>query len=250
MKFNVISCDPPWGFSDGLKAMKSSTKRSARSHYPTMTIASIKSLDVKSIADPNYSVLALWVPSSMLQNGLDVMSSWGYSFKQTFIWVKTKKNVIDRIASGEIVDMNDSTSIGMGRLFRQSHEIALIGTMGKVYGMLDNKSQRSVCFEYNAQHSSKPETLLDRFDLMFPTNKKLEMFARRPRAGWVSAGLECKSTPGEDIVTSLKRFANDAPFVRTDCNLTENYQAVNMPTCLNGMGCTMCWEKYIDTHKS
>src|SRR5690606_23397491 len=37
------------------------------------------------------AVLVLWVPGSLLQEGLDVMSAWGFKQKQVHVWVKTKK---------------------------------------------------------------------------------------------------------------------------------------------------------------
>src|SRR5271166_6525138 len=92
MKFNVICADPPWGgFKDKLNM--SSVKRGAEANYNgTMSTQNICSLPVKQIADPNGCLLALWVPSSLLQDGMDVMNAWGFKQKQTYIWVKSKKN--------------------------------------------------------------------------------------------------------------------------------------------------------------
>ena len=195
MKFNVICADPAWSFDDGLKKMKSATKRSAQSQYSTMSPQEIIDLDVKSIADPDHCVLALWVPSTLLPLGFEVMESWGFKFKQTFIWVKVKKS------ADKETDMNKMTSVGMGRLFRQSHEIALIGTMGKVYSHLEDKSQRSVMFDINKGHSCKPELLQDRLDRMFPNGNRLEMFARRVRPNWTGIG---DGVTGIDIRQSIE----------------------------------------------
>ena len=76
-KFQVIVADPPFSFSDSLKM--SDVKRGADSNYVTMTIQQIKDMKVKQIADPNGAVLALWVPSSLLQEGLDIMKLWGFN---------------------------------------------------------------------------------------------------------------------------------------------------------------------------
>lgn len=199
MKYNLIVSDPPWAFDDRLQKMKSPTKRSAVSQYNVMGPKQVANIDVASIADPSWSVLALWVPSTLLAEGLNVMSSWGYTFKQTFIWVKTKKNIDE-----DETDLNNMTAFGMGRLFRQCHEIALIGTMGKVYSHLQNKSQRSVEFDINEGHSTKPELLQDRLDLMFPVANKLEMFARRVRPGWTLVG---DGVTGKDINDSIRDIA-------------------------------------------
>jgi N6-adenosine-specific RNA methylase IME4 len=196
--FNVIVADPPWAFNDSLVAMKRKVKRSAASQYDVLGINDIEQLDVRSLADQAGSILVLWVPSSMLSVGLNVMSSWGFSFKQTFVWVKTKKDARKEI------DMNDSTRVGMGRLFRQSHEIALVGTCGKVYPHLVNKSQRSVAFDKNRKHSAKPELLQDRLELMFPAVPKLELFGRRARKDWTVIGDEIDGKDIRDAIQDLK----------------------------------------------
>ncbi len=93
----------------------------------------------------------------------------------------------------------------MGRLFRQTHEICLIGTNNnKIYKKLKNKSQRSVSFGENLKHSAKPEHLQNSLDEMFPGTEKLEMFARRHRKDWLCVGNEICN--GEDIRDSLKNL--------------------------------------------
>lgn len=191
MKFNVIVADCPWSFND--KLVMDSVKRGACSNYTVMNMANIKGLPVKKLADPEGCLLALWVPSSMLKEGLDVMENWGFTHKQTYVWVKTKKDSLE-------------PSFGMGRLFRNCHEICLIGiNNSKIYKRLKNKSQRTVCQFANLKHSKKPELLQDSLEKMFPaeSNGLLELFARRDREGWVCLGNECKTTLGLDIVESL-----------------------------------------------
>lgn len=198
-KFNVIVADPAWGFDDGLKNMGDDVKRSASSQYKTMSAAQVANLPVRDVVDPSGCLLALWVPGSMLEDGLMVMHAWGFSLKQTWVWVKLKKDYKKE------EDWNNSTRVGMGRLFRQSHEIALICTSGKsVYPLLQNHSQRSVSFDLNVGHSCKPSTLQRRLEVMFPTASKLELFARRPLNGWHVLG---DAIDGQDITSSLQALA-------------------------------------------
>lgn len=199
MKFQVVCCDPPWGFSDGLKKMKDGVKRSAASQYRTMTAAQVADLDVPSLVNQSGCLLALWIPGCMLQHGLNVMEAWGFTYKQNYVWVKTKKDAIaDSALKGH---MDECTSVGMGRLFRQCHELALIGTVGKLQSTLKNRSQRSVSFARNAGHSIKPGKLQDSLELMFPAADCLEMFARRRRPGWVCIGDGIQ--PGLDIDSAI-----------------------------------------------
>jgi len=224
--FNIIVADPPWNFKDSLKM--SDVARGASSNYSVMSILDIKQLPVKDIIDPNGAVLALWVPSSLLQEGLDTMNAWGFKHKQTYVWVKTKKQPLKDLATiikpftpitllnlksyikqvGNIVKnapISLALSFGMGRLFRQTHEICLIGTSSnKIYKLLENKSQRSVCFAENLKHSAKPEALQSSLEIMFPKAEKLEMFARRTRSGWTCLGNEIDGQDIRDALIKLK----------------------------------------------
>ena len=231
-KFQVIVADPPWSFSDSLKM--SVVARGAQANYNTMTISKIKEMPVADVCDPDGAILALWVPSSLLQEGLDVMKAWCFKHKQTYIWVKTKKDpylafkkwirtkvlkhkqsIYDKIAYNKAIksvsanvnnfDLNDSLAFGMGRLFRQTHEICLIGISHKnIYKKLKNKSQRSVSLNENFKHSKKPEHLQNSLEEMFPNTNKLEIFARRERDNWTCLGNEVCN--GEDIFVSLQKL--------------------------------------------
>lgn len=214
MKFEVIVADPPWSFSDKLQKMRAPTKRSAASQYATMHLMEIQELDVQSLANVDGCVLALWVPSTLLISGLSVMHAWGFSMKQTYVWVKTKRDPYRDLRNDlKTLDVDDAFSkanpadmlaFGMGRLFRQTHELALIGTLGRnVYASLDNNSQRSVCFSPNAGHSCKPVSLQDSLDVMFPCAKKLELFARRTRPGWTCIG---DGVTNEDVRVSIDKL--------------------------------------------
>jgi N6-adenosine-specific RNA methylase IME4 len=218
-KFTIIVCDPPWSFSDRLQM--SSVKRGAQANYATMTNAEIAQLPVNAIADPNGAALCLWVPSALIQTGLNVMKSWQFNLRQTYIWNKTKKEPLTalqksfkksvrqllkseskkELSAADAIDLlnklvadfelTNSMGFGMGRLFRQSHEICLIGINNtSIYNKLQNKSQRSISFAPNLKHSSKPERLQDSLDTMFVGCDKIEMFARRERAGWLCLGNE------------------------------------------------------------
>jgi len=204
MRYGVIIADPPWSFDDKLAKMRAPTKRSAASQYDVMTISDIMGLDIASLADPAGCVLALWVPGSFLEAGMDVYKAWGFKLKQNYTWVKTKKR---KLKAHELVHPANHLAFGMGRLFRQTHETALICTTGKtVYPLLEDHSQRSVCFWPNLGHSQKPPCLHINLETMFPKANRLELFARRDSTGWTCVGKECPSSFGEDIVDSIKRL--------------------------------------------
>ena len=208
--------DPPYGFQDTLSM--SDVKRGAQANYSTMTNKELLSLPIKELADPDWSVLALWCPSSLLDFGLELMKEYSFDFKQIWIWCKIKNDPFKKMKKlnkkGKLdfdnVNWNDFLSFGMGHLARNMHEVVLIGTKGKVYKELKNRSQRTVFFAPNEKHSKKPEILQDKLELMFNGNnvKKIEVFARRQRLGWTTIGNQNPSTINEDIRISLSKLVN------------------------------------------
>jgi len=219
MKYNLLIMDPPYEFDDKLKMSK--VKRSSEDQYDgTLTMNDIKNLDIATLASDT-SLLALWVPSAHIEFGMDMMKGWGFNYKQTFIWVKIKKDPLKELkkkvlklsnkkeiaAAFDEWDANDILSMFMGRIFRQTHEVVLLGTKGKVNQCIALKNQRSVDMAYNEGHSFKPEGLQDRLEIMYPTfTNRVELFARRDRPGWDCAGNECPSTFGENIRDSIERL--------------------------------------------
>lgn len=235
-KFSIIVADPPYSFNDNLNS-KSSIKRGASSLYQVMDIEDIIALNVLDVVEED-ALLCLWVPSSLLAEGLQIMDAWGFKQKQTLVWAKLVKSPFKKIMSktkklikscvskkitveegiSELqayissFDFNSILGFGMGHLFRQSHEIALIGTRGSITSQLKNKSQRSVIFDQNYRHSQKPEILQNQLEKMFPQSdghSYLELFGRRLRNNWTVLGNEvCVDSSGkpEDIVDSLKNL--------------------------------------------
>lgn len=222
-KFSVIVADPPWPFKDSLKM--SDVKRGAQANYDTMTMREIYELPVEKVCNPDGAVLCLWVPGSLLQEGLNTMKAWGFNHKQIYVWVKTKKpdnlkkdlfktalGMVDdfrnKISKRQMlknftINLGSSLGFGMGRLFRQTHEICLIGTRGKINSRIANKSQRSVSFAENLRHSAKPEHLQNSLEIMFPKARKLELFARRLRPGWTCLGNEIDGKDIRDALAAL-----------------------------------------------
>lgn len=237
-KYRIFDLDPPWKFDD--KLTMSGVKRGAKANYDELSLFELKKIDIKSISEKD-ALMVLWVPSSLLSDGLELMKHNEFKHKQTYIWVKTKKNPIKKIHSqykknifslykavnsfdkGNIhslynslkefkfdFNVNDILSFYMGRIFRQTHEIALIGIKGEISKFIENKSQRSVFLGPIGEHSEKPEALQDSLDLLIPPKDneydRIELFARRHRKGWVCIGNEAPMTLNEDIYDSVERI--------------------------------------------
>lgn len=210
--FGVVAADPPWKFDDQLPG----DTRGADNHYDTMTIPEICALPVRDVIDRDCALL-LWVPSAIIRDGIAVAHAWGFTEKQTWIWVKTKKGVpvtaagdldleklIPKLKDGTITE--DQLAFLMGRYGRNCHEIALLCTRGRVIPHVHDKTIRTVFFAPVTRHSEKPECFQDALEKMFPDLRKLELFARRKRPQWACVGNEAPATLGEDIRESLKNL--------------------------------------------
>ena len=91
-KYSVIYADPAWTFKT--YSAKGKEKKSAENHYECITIENIYSLPIQNIADDD-CVLFLWVTMPLLQEGLETIKRWGFTYKTcAFNWVKKNKKKI------------------------------------------------------------------------------------------------------------------------------------------------------------
>src|SRR5688572_10862270 len=89
--YTVFYADPPWQYGDGRTGDRI-TATGALHHYPTMTLAELKALDIAGRAAEN-SVLFLWATSPLLPDALDLCRAWGFAYKASFVWDKVKHNM-------------------------------------------------------------------------------------------------------------------------------------------------------------
>lgn len=85
-KYRTIVADPPWQ----LRMMPLLERRKltpAVLCYPTMTIDEIKAMPVGEMAETG-AHLWLWVTNQVLQEGLDVMKAWGFTYMTPITWKK------------------------------------------------------------------------------------------------------------------------------------------------------------------
>ena len=75
-KYRILYADPPWEYFTYSKTGKG---RSAESHYPTMEKTEIQKLPIPAIAAKD-SVLFLWVTAPCLIEGIELISSWGFTY--------------------------------------------------------------------------------------------------------------------------------------------------------------------------
>ena len=170
-KYQIIYADPPWSYRDKASA----GKRGASFKYDTQGIEWIKSLPVKDISDLDCS-LFLWVTMPMLQEGLDTIKAWGFTFKTVaFTWVKKNKKA-------------GSWFMGMGNWTRANAELCLLGIKGKPKRI--SASVRSVIDTPIEAHSKKPDVTRERIVQLVGDLPRIELFARQAVIGWDNWGNE------------------------------------------------------------
>ena len=163
-KFPVLLCDPPWQYDFPI-----SDSRRIENQYPTMSIDEICNLPVSEICTDD-AIIFLWSPPSFIHKGLRVLSTWGFDFRTTMVWVKP--------------------SIGPGQWVRQRHELILIGVKGNIPTPRGEDKPDSVIEAPREEHSKKPDIVYDIIEKMYPELPKIELFCRKPRNGWAAWGNE------------------------------------------------------------
>lgn len=194
MKFDLILADPPWTYNDpkGTKALGG-----AVASYSVMSDKDLQSLPVQDITSKD-SILALWATMPKLQEALDLMKAWNYIYKTcAFVWVKTNPSWKDFP-----VNKNDIYS-GLGHYCAGNSELVLLGKRGKGLER-QTKSIKQIVIAPRGNHSSKPEEVRQRLELLFGNVNRLELFGRKKVDGWIVIGNEVQN--GKDIRDALKEL--------------------------------------------
>lgn len=160
--YEIIYADPPWKYGNSMPAYFSEQAN----HYPLMTIQEICEMPIKGITAQN-AALFLWVTSPILEESFEVVNSWGFEYKTSFIWDKIKHN--------------------MGHYSSVRHEILLLCIKGS-YPLQIKKLFDSVYSEERTEHSKKPDFYYDMIEAIYPNGDKIELFARQQRNGWDNYG--------------------------------------------------------------
>lgn len=164
-KFRVIYADPPWEYGN----TQPDYQTEQRDYYPVMKLSDICAIPVRDITEED-AVLFLWVTSPILEESFQVIKSWGFKYKASFIWDKIKHNI--------------------GHYNSVRHEFLLVCTKGSCQPDV-RKLFDSVQSIERTEHSRKPEEFRKIIDTLYPLGKRIELFARGKVAeGWETYGNE------------------------------------------------------------
>ena len=171
--YTTILADPPWQFQNRTGKMAPEHRRLLR--YPTMELQEIMDLPVARLAAAK-SHCYLWVPNALLQEGLQVMKAWGFTYKCNLVWYKVRKD-------------GGPDGRGVGFYFRNVTELILFGTRGSMRTLKPGRTQVNLLSTRKREHSRKPDEIYDLVESCSP-GPYLELFARFKRDGWAQWGNE------------------------------------------------------------
>jgi N6-adenosine-specific RNA methylase IME4 len=179
-KYRTILLDPPWD-------IEQKGARGAIRHYKLMDLDRIAALPVADLAAVD-AHLYLWTTNATLRVGYDIAAGWGFTVRAPFHWLKPR--------------------LGLGQYMRHCSETLLFATRGRA--PVQCRSQINWMIAPVQDHSHKPEEVYAVAERLSQP-RRLEMFARRRRAGWDSWGDQVDSDliiPGFPVPSdSLTRSA-------------------------------------------
>jgi N6-adenosine-specific RNA methylase IME4 len=194
--FRTVLADPPWRFINKTGKVAPEHRRLFR--YESMTLEEICALPVGRImASPAH--LYLWVPNTLLPDGLRVMAAWGFTYKANIVWHKIRKD-------------GGSDGRGVGFYFRNVTELLLFGVKGSNARTLEaGRTQVNFIESRKREHSRKPDEQYALIEACSP-GPFIELFARAReqeemfscRQQWVRLGdeAESESAPATCSITS------------------------------------------------
>ena len=181
-KFDIIYADPPWHYNGKMQFDKTGksveqidlTKRifisSAAFKYPTLKLDELKAIPVCDIAKDD-CILFLWTTNPHLAQAIELGQAWRFEYKTVaFVWDKMTHNP--------------------GQYTLSNCELCLLFKRGRIPRPRGARNIQQLMRVARTNHSEKPIQVADAIEKMFPTQEKIELFARRRIEGWESWGLE------------------------------------------------------------
>ncbi len=183
-KYDIIYCDPPWDYGGKMQFDKSGKKQfndgweknifisAANFKYPTVKTKELKKIPISEIASDD-CLLFMWVTNPHLAQGIELGKSWGFEYRTVaFVWDKMVHNP--------------------GQYTMSYCELCLVFKRGRIPTPRGARNIKQLVRVPRGKHSEKPLEVLKGIEKMFPTQKKIELFARHKPEGWDVWGLDVR----------------------------------------------------------
>lgn len=198
MQHDLVYADPPWSSIREVWSDKG-RGRSQENHYPTLTMQELCDLPVADLLAPR-ARLCLWAKSNNVFRVAPLITDWGFKLETAHIgmvWVKTNKDGV-------------TLSMGLGKTTRRNAEYLIFASRGGGLPVQDHSIlDVQIITRHGLAHSQKPWQFRKLIADMFAPQAALELFARRPYAGWTCLGNEIDSL---DIREAISRRLEGGPY--------------------------------------
>ena len=175
-KFAIIYADPPWNYKGQLQhtGKKRPDKRpdsgGAIRHYPTLTLAALKSLPISAIAEDD-CLLFMWSSSPHLDQAIELGRRGDSDGRRSpFVWNKCRCNP--------------------GSYTMSENELCIVMKRGRIPQPRGARNIRQTIIQPRTRHSRKPPEARRRIEMMFPYHSRIELFARERVEGWHVWGID------------------------------------------------------------
>ncbi|MFN9790690.1 MAG: MT-A70 family methyltransferase [Holosporales bacterium] len=181
-KYDIIYADPPWDYGGKMQFDKSSKKSdemdwkknifisSANFKYPTLKSGELKKIPMLEIASDD-CLLFMWVTNPHLAQGIELGEAWGFEYRTVaFIWDKMVHNP--------------------GKYTMSYCEMCLVFKRGKIPSPRGSRNEKQLIRSPRGEHSVKPKEIREAIERMFPSQSKIELFARDKAEDWDVWGLD------------------------------------------------------------
>jgi len=163
-RYSVAYADPPWRYDFDVES------RATENHYPTLTLPEIikyKDNQGTPVTDKfaDDCILFLWATAPKLNEALDLIKAWGFTYKTNLIWAKESLDGL-------------SYKTGLGWYCRNQHELLLIAEKGTMPLPPPASRPKSIISAPRTNHSKKPRKVYRLIERAYPGYQYLELFGR------------------------------------------------------------------------
>lgn len=189
-KYDIIYADPPWDYGGKMQFDKSGKKEeninwernifisAANFQYPTLKTTDMMKIPIQEIAKDD-CLLFMWVTNPHLEQGLALGKAWGFQYRTVaFVWDKMCHNP--------------------GQYTMSYCELCLVFKKGKIPTPRGARNIKQLVRVPRGNHSEKPMEVLKGIESMFPTQDRIELFARHQPEGWDVWGLDVRAEYEEE----------------------------------------------------
>lgn len=190
-KYDIIYADPPWHYNGKLQFDKTSTSKenldpnknifisSACFKYPTIETKDLMRIPIQAISKED-CLLFMWATNPHLSQAIKLGEAWSFEYKTVaFIWDKMNHNP--------------------GQYTLSNCELCLIFKRGRIPKPRGVRNIQQLVRSPRRAHSMKPDEIRQKIVEMFPTQEKIELFARGKFTGWDEWGLDVLKNMAEEF---------------------------------------------------